>query len=228
MLASLSEDSVLVGGQALAFWVNRYGVKLPEKLIGAISDDADILGTRRDVTSIAQQAHGKAQFQPQHSMSALIGHITIPVSEEYFVNVDVLRKLVGIKAAAVREHASEGQLDEVKFLVMHPIDVLISRTENLAQLPDKQNDEGVTQLRLAIMVSAQYIREVAEYPEVGQRHAMKIIEKIVGLAKSGTGRKCAKTFGVSFLDALPAFAITNKDFKEIRWPQILNELMQTT
>ena len=57
-----------MGGQALAFWVNRYGVKLPETLIGAISDDADILGTRRDVTLIAQQAHGQAQFQPQHSM----------------------------------------------------------------------------------------------------------------------------------------------------------------
>ena len=42
VLASLSEDSVLVGGQALAYWVSYYGVQLPSQMSGAISDDTYI------------------------------------------------------------------------------------------------------------------------------------------------------------------------------------------
>lgn len=224
VLASLSEDSVLVGGQALAYWVSYYGVQLPSQMSGAISDDADILGSREDVLAIASKTHGISELQPQRSLSALVGHVTIPISETTYVNVDVLHRLVGVKSEQVREHASEVELEEVKFRVMHPIDVLISRTENLAILSGKQNDEGVTQMRLAIMVMAQYVREVFEYPDDGERHAMKVIEKVVSIAKTGSGRKCSRDFGISFVDALPGFLIVNPSFREIRWPQILSEL----
>jgi hypothetical protein len=224
VLASLSKDSVLVGGQALAYWVSYYGVQLPSQMPGAISDDADILGSREDVLAIASKTHGLSELQPQRSLSALVGHVTIPVSETTYVNVDVLHRLVGVKSEQVREHASEVQLEEVKFRVMHPIDVLISRVENLAILSDKQNNEGVTQMRLAIMVMAQYVREVFEYPDDGERHAMKVIEKVVSIARTGSGRKCSRDFGISFVDALPGFLIVNPSFRKIRWPQILSEL----
>lgn len=224
VLDSLSSDSVLVGGQALAYWVSYYAVELPSTVIGAISDDADVLGSRRDVLAIAQQTHGRSELQPQGSLSALVGHITIPVTETTFVNVDVLHRLVGVKADQVRDHASDVDFDEVRFRVMHPIDVLISRTENLATLADKQNDEGITQLQLAIMVSAQYIRELVEASDDGQKHAMKVIEKIVAIAKSSAGQKCTRDFGVSFLGACPGFLIKNPRFIEIRWPQVIHTL----
>ena len=224
VLSSLSQDSVLVGGQALAFWVEYCGVEISEPLVGAISDDADILGSRQDVQSIARRTRGAAVFEPQHSLSALIGHVTIPTSGESFVNVDVLYKIVGIQSKLVRQHASEGSMEDVRFKVMHPIDVLISRTENLAKIPDKQNDEGITQLKLAVKVGAKYVREVSELPSDGQKHALKVIEKIVSLAKSGSGRKCSKLFGVRFIDAIPAFAISDQNFRQIRWPQIIQEL----
>jgi hypothetical protein len=220
VLNSLSSDSVLVGGQALAYWVSYYGVELPYSIVGAISDDADVLGSRHDVLAIAQGTHGRSEFQPQGSLSALVGHITIPVTDTTYVNVDVLHRLVGIKADQVRDHASEVDFDEVRFRVMHPIDVLISRTENLAALADKQNDEGIAQLQLAIMVSAQYVRELVELSDDGQKHAMKVIEKIVSIAKTGAGQKCTRDFGVGFLGACPGFLIKNPSFIEIRWPQI--------
>jgi len=119
VLASLTSESVLIGGQALAFWVNHYKVRLPSVLTGAISDDADILGTRDDLKSIALKAKGIAEYEPQHSLSALIGHVTIPISEELFVNVDVLHKVIGIKADQVRDHASNGELGDVRFRVVH-------------------------------------------------------------------------------------------------------------
>jgi hypothetical protein len=40
VLASAGEDVVLVGGQALAFWADRYGVSAPPRM-PAISRDVD-------------------------------------------------------------------------------------------------------------------------------------------------------------------------------------------
>ena len=225
MLSGISSDSVLVGGQALSFWVTHYGVKLDSPiLVGAISQDADILGDRNDIAGIAQKVQGTPSYTPQHVISALIGQVTIPVRPGEFVNVDVLHKLVGVDLGKVRERASEVKLGDTLFLVMHPIDVLQSRVENLAQLREKQTPEGIEQAKLSLLVAAAYIRELAAIVEDGQRHAGKVIERVVVIAKSGAGKRGAKEFGLRFLDALPGFVITSDQFRTMRWPQIVKEI----
>ena len=225
-LSDISPESVLVGGQALAFWVSHYGVALPGPtvLVGAISDDADILGVRNDIAAIASKVRGVPSYTPQHAISALVGQVTIPVGADEFVNVDVLHRLVGVDVGKVKERASEVKLGGTLIRVMHPIDVLQSRIENLAQLKDKQNPEGVEQAKLSLLVAGAYIGELAAMDEDGQRHASKAIEYIVGIAKTGAGKCGAKEFGLRFLDALPGFVITSDRFRAIRWPQIVKEI----
>lgn len=226
VLANISPESVLVGGQALAFWVSHYGVALPTPavLVGAISDDADILGVRNDVAAIASKARGVPSYTPQHVISALVGQVKIPVGGDEFVNVDVLHRLVGVDVGKVKERASEVKLGDTLIRVMHPIDVLQSRIENLAQLRDKQTPEGVEQAKLSLLVAGAYIREVSAMDEDGQRHARKVIEYVVGIAKTGAGKRGAREFGLRFMDALPGFAITSDQFRSIRWPQIVKEI----
>lgn len=204
---------------------SHYSVKLPSPiLLGAISDDADFLGNKEDLTAIAKAVGGVPEFTSSRFVSALVGQVKIRITPLEFVNVDVLHKLVGLDAAVVRQRAATATLGATEFRVMHPIDVFQSRIENLAQLHNKQTPEGIEQAKLAVLVADQFVREVAETGDEGQRHASKIIEHIVSIAKSGAGRKAAREFGVDFRGALPGYAIKSDKFRQIRWPQILTEV----
>lgn len=224
ILSNVTPGAVLVGGQALAFWVAHYDISPPASLAGAISDDADFLGTRADVEAIARGVGGRSVYPPVRAITALIGQVEIPVAAGEYVNVDVLHRLIGLDGDRVRDHASEVDLNGVAFQVMHPMDVLQSRVANLAILDDKQNEQGVEQTRLALQVARAFISEVAAIPEQGQRHAMKLIEQVVTLAKSGSGRRVARDFGIEFLSALPRHAVASEVFQTRRWPQIVESM----
>lgn len=225
ILASATPSAVLVGGQALAFWVARYGIVLPPQFqVGAISDDADFLGDRADIQSIAKQMKGVPAYASKHSVTALVGQVKIPLSSTEFVNVDVLHRLIGPQASEVRARASIVTVGQVEFQVMHPLDVFLSRVENLSQLKEKQNPQGVEQAKLGVLVAQKFIEETTHIPETGQKMATKLIEYVVKVAKSGAGHRISRDFGIDFRAAIPAFAIESKLFHEHRFPQILMEL----
>lgn len=224
VLSGVTPNAVLVGGQALAVWVSHYGVDLNSgPLVGAISDDADFLGSRDDVTAIARSVSGTPVYPPQREITALVGQVKIRVAPTEFVNVDVIHKVVGIAAETVRKRASEAIFGATHFFVMHPLDVLLSRVENLAQLATKQNAEGVEQTRLAILVAHEYIAEIAKESD-NSRHALKAVEHVVDIAKSSAGKKASQDFGISFFPAIPKHAIKNKSFHAVRWPRLCSEL----
>src|SRR5258707_11609847 len=59
ILSLAGQHMILVGGQALSFWVSYYG--LPEP-VSAITKDADFLGTPADVRRLATGLGGHAHF----------------------------------------------------------------------------------------------------------------------------------------------------------------------
>jgi len=142
------------------------------------------------------------------------------------MNVDVIHKVVGIKAAVVRKRSVYILADGVLIRVMHPLHVLASRVFNLYMLQEKQTELGVMQVRLAVDVSWHYIVEVAHKMEGGQKAVLKIVEEIVTLAKSSAGR-FAKLNGADFLKAIPIDAIQSKNFQTIRLPRLKKELERT-
>jgi hypothetical protein len=74
---------------------------------------------------------------------------------------------------------------------------------------------------LSVQVAGRYI---ACYPEDGQKHALRAVEKVVAIAKSSAGRRVAREFGVNFAVAIPFRAIESENFTMRRWPQIVEEL----
>lgn len=226
IFSGISDSAILIGGQALAYWVGKYDINLRDTTFmdsGAISNDTDFLGTRADVTRIATATSGKKQFIPKERISALVGLVQIAVSNDEYVNVDILHKLYKVDAEKVRTRASEVVIGKHTLLVMSPLDILKSRVENLAGLADKQNDEGIDQAVLAIKVANAFIQDIAaEYPKA----ALKAIEEVVSIAKSGAGQRVFSRYDVNFLMAIPEQVIVNENFKKLRWPQIQKELSE--
>lgn len=219
LLAGVGRNAVLVGGQALAFWVDYYRIRIDDAL-PAVSKDADFLGDRALVERISRASGGQASFPPRKALTALVGQVRIELANAQFLNVDVLHSIVGVRADSVRRRAEQVELDGLTFKIMHPVDVLQSRIWNLATLKNKQDELGLLQARLAVQVTRRYIAAIA----VGnEKLALKAIEKVVDIARSSAGRRAA-AFGIEFLRAIPASSIRAEEFQHTRWPRLREEL----
>lgn len=224
LLKAAPDDLILVGGQALAFWADYYGVDAEQSgFSGAISRDADFLGMRKNVGEIAKHVNGTPTYPHERALTALAGQVRIHLANDQFLNVDVIHRVYGLEAQDVRRRALKGALEDATFLVMHPLDVLQSRIENLADIKDKQTPEGIAQALLAVKVVNSHLAKLAKY-QAGEKAALKQIEHVVRIAKSAAGRKTAREFGVKLLDALPLDEIPNEQFQAIRKAQIIAEL----
>ncbi|CAM2158996.1 Nucleotidyl transferase AbiEii toxin, Type IV TA system (plasmid) [Pararobbsia alpina] len=223
-LSSVAADAVLVGGQALAVWVSHYGLNASVELEPGvpISLDADFLGQRVDVDSIAKKVRGKALFPAQRAITALVGQIEVSTGESEYVNIDVIHRVVGLEPDEIRRRASSLTWGDVCFQVMHPLDVLASRVENLKQLADKQNADGAAQARLAVLVAREYVLE--RLSDGDEKIALKAIERIATIAKSAAGRTASRDYGVDFRVGIPADAVKNEAFRNQRFPRLREEL----
>lgn len=70
-------------------------------------------------------------------MTALVGQVELAISDEQYINVDVIFKVIGLDPAKVLSRAVRVELSgSTTFLVMHPLDLLKSRLANAADAID--------------------------------------------------------------------------------------------
>jgi hypothetical protein len=235
LLGASDETEVLVGGQALSVWIVKYGLQLPLDL-PVITRDTDFLtqsaAATASVEKFARAINGKASFPRRLALTALVGQVELAVSDDTYINVDVIFKVIGLDPAKVLARAVRVDLSGgVRFLVMHPFDLLKSRLANLHELRDKQNDKGAAQLRLGIDVARAYLREqAARYPAAetgaGRSPIQTLVSEIEKMAIDDAGRKVAKRWGVHVADAIDPSLIPAGAFWTRKWPT-LKGLMST-
>lgn len=228
VLKSLPQDTILVGGQSLIFWVSYYKIDGLLKAAPAISKDADILGDRSHVAMIAKAIGGIAKYPPKKSITIISGQVLLPVGDNEFVNIDVIHHVGTMDTDGVKRRAVEMDADGHAFLVMHPIDVLISRAENFRSITDKQNAAGLRQVTLAVKVAERYIIEAAKRDE---KVALKAIEKISEIARSPAGIFVRK-HGVEIYEAIHpdklVKLIKSKRFVADRLPRLIAEIEEVS
>jgi hypothetical protein len=229
LLRATPADVVLVGGQALAFWVHRFNLVLPPH-VSSISADTDFLARsaadKATVQHFSRILNGSTLFPNERALTALVGQAYFDISDDEFINVDVIHKVVGIAASKIRQRAvraSAGQGDG-EFLVMHPLDVLHSRLMNLYKLVDKQNPKGRMQLQMAIDVGREFLRTEAaglSPDDIAQRSPLQgYVSAIAKMAGDDAGRKVATRFGAHVADAIDPALIPTGPFWTRRWPTL--------
>jgi len=204
---------VLVGGQALAFWLAYFRIDFSDGPRVYVSSDADFLGLLKHVEAFSRAIGGKAVYPPKRGMSALHGAAEKSAGGR-FVGVDVLRKVVGLDAGAVRNRAVEvthPRDPSLRFLVMDPVDCLVSRFENLRQLAQKQNQVGTWQAAKAIAICRAYIGELIRLG--GERKAIKAATALFRLAGSATGLQAHAKYGLDVLAGVPIGRFSSATFR---------------
>lgn len=221
VLAAMADDYILVGGQALVFWIEYFGV---HNRLDVVTRDVDILARDfEDVRKIAVGIGGKPILQNKAAISALLGCVRIDHGDNEYATLDVIDRVLGMSREQVVNRAVEIELPPLSrsFHVMHPIDVTESRIVNFCELKEKQDGNGEAQLVMALDVARRFIETADE------AFAIDAIEKLVRLAMKYQRRVDKLAPGV-FLGT-PLYAINTRNFAlpqgkrfiELRQPQIM-------
>lgn len=232
VLRAATDDVVLVGGQALAFWMDRFGIRDPSGR-PAVSRDVDFFtpdaANVAPLHRFAKAIRGEARIQDMRAVTALIGSAIAPADEHRVYNVDLIHAVVGLEgehlmANSMQVIAREG----ARFRVMHPLDLLQSRNMNLHKLEEKKDALGQLQFRLAIEVARSYLEQCLDGFEgdpsldvhARERASLDLLQVVDRYATEDAARKNALRYGIYLADAIPAWRIVSPAFWSLQWPHL--------
>ncbi len=211
-LSNMGTDMVLVGGQALAFWMSRFGIKHDGMVI---SNDGDALGNAARAIELAQAIKARVELPEKMSRTAIVAQLRLPTPDGKERNIDVLHKLytvAGLKKSStftkrVIEDSVEAQWQPGRFIrVMDPFDVLESRAQNAVGLFNLKGPHVVTQAAWAIQVAREALFRTAADAGSADRLGQKI-QRIYTLARSQVGRRLFAEHQLELLDAVDVDAL---------------------
>lgn len=234
VLETAAADVVLVGGQALAFWMDHYDVRQPAQAAPAISRDVDFFthdaANTGPLREFARAIGGRSEPVDPSAITALVGSAIAPAEEGRIYNVDLLHSIVGLERENVVANAVSVAIpgSRATLRVMHPLDVLQSRNANLHSLAEKQDALGQLQFRLAIEVARRHLEEriAAIRQDEGiegqarERAVLEAIRTVVDYSGEDAAKRNAARFGVFLADAIPAWRIRSTTFWDKEWPHL--------
>lgn len=204
---------VLVGGQALAFWMDRCGISAGAAMI---TNDGDALGKIAKAHDMAIELKAKLFKPSAGARTSLVAQIRIPSSGGKFANIDVLHMLYTVSGlrkssdftAAVIENSIEFEWRPGKFIrVMDPLDLLDSRLQNAAGLWDEKGPHVLTQAQWAIEVVKVVLSKLAADKDYAKGRLGRKIQAVFTLSESQAGRKLLADHDMDVLDAIDVRAI---------------------
>ncbi len=216
-----SENTILIGGQAVAFWIRYFKIRAR---LPALTVDIDYLGTRSEAKRASARLNLPhtlkiAAFDDHTPNSALLS-VTLKGYPEPIL-IDYLASIVGVESKAIEESAVVVEFAGEPLRVLHPLQLLQAKIWNLYRLESKRTPQGIEQARLAIEIAAAFI----EQADMRQRELLNAIEAIGRFAQTVPARFASDNYRLDCLQAVPASVLRKgvlpEAFHRKRWPQIL-------
>jgi len=212
---------VLIGGQAVAFWIRYFRI---QPRLPALTEDIDYLGTKAEAKRVSSRLKIRHQLKTatldEHTPNSAVLSVEMPGYPEP-VLIDYLASVVGVESDAIKESAVVVEFEGETLRVLHPLHLLQTKIWNLHRLENKRSPEGVEQARLAIEIAAAFI-EQANMP---RKALLDAIETIGRFTATAPARFAAERYKLDCLKAIPQSVfregVLPAEFHNKRWPQIL-------
>ncbi len=219
-----SPRGLLVGGQALAFWADHLRVERPVDLISGVTADADFIGDSKLAKDLARRLGWQIWIPALDDATPQTGKVTHRTKNGQVKQVDFLSGVVGLTTKDLVRRAIEMEMPNIGHLrVIHPIDVLDSRIQNLHVLPEKRTDAGIAQGRLAVDVARAFIRQ--EVATRDEKAGLKLLERVADIASDIAAIRVFLLYDIDPLKAVPLENFrTTTALHKVRWPQIVAEV----
>lgn len=220
ILAQCGPHALLVGGQALALWASVYAVTPPKVLAASISSDADFIGNATLARKLGEALKGWDFWKPTLDDATPQTAKLSRTVKGGVKQIDFLGAIAGLDTAAVQRRAVVITLiSGVELRVLHPLDVLESRLQNLLLIPEKRHAAGIAQAHLAVRVANAFqARRIAEGASL--REVLDAIERIGQIATNKRLTSVLLDYEIDILSAVPIETVDHAAFRMKRWPQI--------
>ena len=228
---------VLVGGQALNFWSEQFGIAgTPETEViygAAVSDDIDFLGPARAARLFGEATTGKvsiAGMDDAHSPNTGLVKLELYGEERLIDFLDGMKGFSSSEIKTVKEWAAPVRIrhgDSTPLYVMHPIHCLQSQLENvygksLNRRAETGGERYASRVRLAIEACRLITLETLE--KQGDRPALKIVEVAFNLAKLPSAHRARLEDQVLVEQSIPNSSPMPEYFLSKRLPQMLEQI----
>lgn len=230
---------ILVGGQAVSFWMRMLQPHSGElaSMEPLTSKDIDFEGSAQSVRRAGDLLSGRVKVATMDDNTPNIGLVLFTDSDGFEREIDFIEAPLGLKQRDVRDTAVQLMLPDedgeptIPLWVMHPERCMESRVVNAIAL-NKTQPLALRQLRVSVICAQLWLRYILDHytdlPEEQRvRAVLNINERIF--------RKCLKDkrFRDVFLDhGVDPFAAVLIDhpllperFREQRYPQMLEQMV---
>lgn len=205
VIAHLPEGCSLAGGQAVAWWAKKYGIKIQERgrATELTSQDIDFWGSRADLIEMAKSLKRKAVFPNKHEMTVWAGAVPIRINEQDSL-AEFLHTIPGMDTADP-ETASVPQTYEANgvrksILVLTPVSLVLAKVHAVRHF-DQEHRNDEQHLRVCITASQHFIRQLLEQDAV--RHILWNCERLISIHKLKPIAKLQQKHRFNLLDAIP-------------------------
>lgn len=236
----LPVDAVVVGGCALMIWAEIFKLPFltedPQNPEKRITQDIDVYGTQNVLDYIDGKWTGRSRSISDLFDTNLLGQV-ISYSEDMrgYKKVDVLLGINKMDPVAFLKRTAKVPYKTYSVRVLHPLDLLKSRMENMNTVEGKQTQHHADQMRLTINIVATLIKETLKLYESNKNEALlvKTLEWLKEIGDYAIGPKLqgtAKAWDLDIVDAVPIKEIQETcgsdeitHFLQDVWPGILNK-----
>jgi hypothetical protein len=230
-----STELVLVGGQAVNFWVDYYQRQGRLAALGAgpplTSKDIDFCAGQSEVRQCALRLNGEyrlAGFDEANTPS--VGTVTFLDEKGIKRVIDFIDSPYGLESADVHRTAQSidildehGQATGTGFRVMHPVWCMMSRVCNTMGLPGYDTPHALRQLRASVACAREFLLDLLE--DGNLRAVLKLNERIFSFCHWGSaGRMVKMAHEIDPFEAILVDARLPEVFRQVRYPQMVEWL----
>jgi hypothetical protein len=216
---------LLIGGQAVNYWAERYLASESElvALRPFTSADIDFKGNVGDVRRIAEQLALKPGYPPKVAMTALAGVIPLQIAGQPS-NIEIVRQVPGV-SSTVDKLAIEAKWEDNNIRVLDPVSLLASKLELVATVPQaKRND--VPHLKILVPCVRAFLDELlrrVEHKEIPARSWLLTANQALKLTTDHRAQKIGNKYQIYWSGILPLASIgksLNERIKRFREQQL--------
>lgn len=237
-LHDTGSDCVLMGGQSVNFWANRYAAREPalrelRAIFPFVSKDADLQGDQAAAIKLARALGGTAQVPTFRRAfgNLMAAQFTVNLGR-HDLTIEVLRKVPGLTDAELNRLTTKQQSGKFAIRVLNPVGVLLAKAWNVANIT-KEGRHDTEQLLVMVPCVRAFIREFLTAGLADDRMlraGLNLIKVTLAFTESKIAKVATMRCGIDWSQVLPHAHIAASTLpelmrlRELRIPDWLSHL----